>query len=105
MQDSFINGIFSLFSGIVGITITLVINTKIAELDRAKRMIQKLASQVAAYHKLEELYMNRLAMLEPNGMSSATIQKTMRKKVGDMENFEYPVMTANRAKKIREDWL
>lgn len=104
MEPQIIAGIVVGGLGVVGTIIGVVANQRIKKYAKARSVICKLADQVAAYHKLESFYMERVAKDGPTGIPPRTVQIEMRAMVGDCAGFEYPVMTANEARKIKSEW-
>lgn len=69
-----------------------------------KSDVQKLAAQVAAYHRLEALYAEEVAALEADGSHTKTILTRMRDRAEEAGSSVRPEMTEKQARKIAERW-
>ncbi len=69
-----------------------------------KSDVQKLAAQVAAYHRLEALYAEEVATLDADGRHTKTVMTSMRDRVEESGSSVRPEMTEKQAKKIAERW-
>ena len=67
----------------------------------AQRELVRLARQVAAYHRLESLYAERLG--SATGTNPATVLVQLRDEVEAL-GLERPEMTQNQAEKLRRRW-
>jgi hypothetical protein len=70
---------------------------------QAYRDIRALTDQVEAYHQLESLYKDEMAML--TGKASKTVMEQMRKRVAEHGLFVRPTLTSEQARKIRANWV
>lgn len=104
MQSEIATGLFTIAGTIVGGVFTYLAARVGQRWDKARSDIKRLCEQVAAYHKLEELYKQRVAQLDPSGVRSKTVQQDMRDQVQDLEGYERPTMTANSAREILGSW-
>jgi len=73
--------------------------------DKAKKDIVRLCDQVAAYHKLEELYSTEVVRLDPSKGQAKTIMIEMRSAVEATGEFVYPKMTSREARLIQNEWV
>jgi len=104
MTNEIIAGIFALAGALAGGIFTLAATRSDQKWQRAKAQIRTLAGQVAAYHKLEELYKAELATLDPSGRKAKAVQSQMRDQVAKTDGFERPTMTATEARAILRRW-
>lgn len=98
------SGLFALGGALVAGLFTYLAARVGHRWDRARSDIQKLSEQVAAYHKLEELYKVELAVNDPAHRAAKTIQQDMRDKVQGEDGHVRPEMTAHEAQKIGRSW-
>lgn len=103
MDSGIQSGLFTVLGALLaGISSYLAVKTN-TDWKRAKSDIENLTEQLTSYHKLEELYMKRVAELEPSAPAAVTVQKNMRNEVADL-GLKRPEMTANEARKIWSHW-
>jgi hypothetical protein len=69
--------------------------------NRARRHIRLLSEQVAAYHALEQAYMQALYAADSDQSSLRAIQTRMRDQVETTPGFERPRLTTKEARRIR----
>lgn len=67
---------------------------------QARRHIQRLADQVAAFYALEQQYMRSLHRADPEIGAPGYIQTLMRDSVESLDGFPRPSMTAKQAREI-----
>lgn len=103
MDPIFYSGLFAIAGAVVTGGFTLAATLIERRWGQAYRDIRALADQVEAYHQLESLYKDEMAML--TGKASKTVMEQMRKRVADYGLFVRPTMTSEQAKKIRAKWV
>jgi len=103
METELAAGIFAILGAIVGGIFTLLAARAGNQWARARRHICRLSGQVAAYHRLEELYKEALASADPELGSTRTILLAMRDHV-ESEGLTRPQMTGRDAQRIRDTW-
>lgn len=104
MSNEIITGLFALAGALVGGAATIAASRAEKRWDRAKLTIAALANQVAAYHKLEELYKSELARLDPDRGKPKTVLQQMRDQVEELSGFTRPTMTAAEARDLIARW-
>ena len=101
-------GIFTVVGAIVGGILgggSTILAARVGQKwEEAKKDIVHLCDQVAAYHKLEDVYANEIARLEPTRGKSNTIKKEMRSVVEASFDVVYPKMTADQAQNSKARW-
>jgi hypothetical protein len=104
MNSEMITGLFTVAGAIVGGLATIAAARTERKWARAKSEILALAAQVAAYHKLEELYKIELTKLDPTRGKPKTVMEQMRGQVQDIQGFVRPTMTAAQAREVTSRW-
>jgi hypothetical protein len=96
-------GIFTIGGATVSGFFTFMASRQNQRWERVRRDISRLCDQVAAYHRLEELYKEQVAQLKVDQATAQTVQREMRSSVED-EISVRPSMTALEARKLKEKW-
>lgn len=98
------SGLIALLGVIVGGLFSYVSARVGQDWSALKSDVQKLAAQVAAYHRLEALYAEEVATLDADGSHTKTILTRMRDRAEESGATVRPEMTEKQAKKIAERW-
>jgi len=98
------SGLIALLGVIVGGLFSYVSARVGQDWSALKSDVQKLAAQVAAYHRLEALYAEEVATLEAEDSHTKTILTRMRDRAEESGSAVRPEMTEKQAKKIAERW-
>lgn len=104
MDTSVTSGLFALLGAVVGGLFTYFGAKAGHDWAKAKADIVRLCDQVAAYHKLEELYKEDLAKADPVRGKPKTLMEGMRESVQELPGFVRPNMSANEARKLKDRW-
>jgi hypothetical protein len=105
IESSFVTGLFTLAGAVIGLFASYLTTRLERRWEKARKLILDLSEQVAAYHKLEELYIERLSRIDHSATKKLTIMKEMREQVAEIDGYVRPKMTANESQIIRRDWL
>ena len=103
METVIQNSLFTVLGAVVAGLSSYLIARMNMKWQKARAVITKLAEQVAAYHKLEELYMKRVAELDPS-KPPLTVQKNIRREVENLIGFSKSWMTARDARADADIW-
>lgn len=103
MENEVLVGLFTIGGASVSGFFTFMAARQNQRWERARSDLNKLCDQVAAYHRLEELYKEQAAQLSVGQATAQTIQKEMRSRVEDETSIR-PAMTALEARKLKERW-
>ena len=102
MTDLVVMGVFTLAGGVLGF-MGHYLSAKVGfDKSQTREIIKRLAGQVEAYHKLEELY--KIEVASNTDQSPKTVLETMRKKVEKDDRLERPCMTGRQARDILEKY-
>ena len=104
MSTEAMTGLFVIGGAIVGGLFSYLSARIGHDWDKAKSDIRRLSDQVAAYHKVEELYKQKVAALDPTAGSPKTVLQLMRDEVQALDGFVRRSMSANEAMKIQDRW-
>lgn len=96
------SGLFAIAGALVGGLFTLLAARVGRDWNRARRYIDRLARQVAAFHALEHEYIQALHAADPELGAPRHIQTAMRDRVQEKTGFDRPSMTAKEANRLRD---
>ncbi len=97
MNESIINGLFTLAGTLFGGIISYIIFKNEKYYKKLKAKVRNLSNQIISFWNLEKLYAEELGKL--NSKSTKTVLQDFRTRIEEM-GLERPTMTGNEANKI-----
>ena len=101
MNDSLINGIFSLGGVFIGSVMSLVGIVISNRLQRRRQVFTDTLDQIVGYWNLEEEMARHIAKLEGKKRAVKTIKEDFRERIYD-EKGNRPTMTENEANRLKK---
>lgn len=102
MNDSIINGLFTLSGVLIGSASSFFATRDARRMAKLESLVSKLADQVASYWELEKHYSEDVA--KRSDKNSKTVLNEFRERV-ESEERERPTMTAKQADSIKRHFL